>query len=118
MIAGGRRDTGVDTGDDTGFTDFFSTQVGVFPPRANGDAGEKITPACSRIGRGQRWLVMLYQDADDKILEQDIYVDLNDRTVGSSDRVQIVAQIDASARVYGDGNWTDARRCYHPRIMI
>ncbi len=27
---------------------------------------------------GQTWTVMLYQDADDKILEQDIYVDLNE----------------------------------------
>ena len=38
---------------------------------------------------------MLYQDADDKILEQDIYVDLNEaERVGSSDRVNIVAQMD------------------------
>ena len=63
---------------------------------------------------GQTWLVMLYQDADDKILEQDIYVDLNEaERVGSSDRVHIVAQVDRFQAGYqGDGNWTTARRFY------
>jgi hypothetical protein len=57
---------------------------------------------------------MLYQDADDKILEQDIYLDLNEaEKVGSCDRVQIVAQLDRfSAGYQGDGNWTSARRFY------
>jgi hypothetical protein len=41
---------------------------------------------------------MLYQDADDKILEQDIYVDLNEaERAGSDERVQIVAQVDRYA---------------------
>ncbi|MFO7743286.1 MAG: hypothetical protein R6X31_13340 [Anaerolineae bacterium] len=38
------------------------------------------TPFLAQPGtssEGQTWLVMLYQNADDKILEQDIYVDLN-----------------------------------------
>jgi hypothetical protein len=63
---------------------------------------------------GQNWLVMLYQDADDKILEQDIYIDLNEaELIGSSDRVQIVTQIDRFWGGYrGDGDWTDARRIY------
>ncbi len=66
---------------------------------------------------GQSWLVMLYQDADDKILEQDIYVDLNEaERVGSSDNVRIVAQIDRYAGGYSkDGNWTTARRYYVTR---
>ena len=43
----------------------------------------------SVLGIGPDVDVMLYQDADDKILEQDIYVDLNEaERVGSSDRVQ------------------------------
>ena len=68
----------------------------------------------STSGKGQTWLVMLYQDADDKILEQDIYVDLNEaERVGSTDRVQIVAQIDRFAAGYqGDGNWTNTKRFY------
>lgn len=61
---------------------------------------------------GQKWLVMLYQDADDQILEQDIFVDLNEAEMaGSSGRVTIVAQIDRFRGAYqADGNWTSARR--------
>jgi len=63
---------------------------------------------------GQKWTVMLYQDADDQILEQDIYLDLNEvERVGSSDRVQIVSQIDRYRGAYtGDGNWVSTRRYY------
>ncbi len=62
----------------------------------------------------QRWLVMLYQDADDKILEEDIYIDLNEaEKIGSSDRVSIVAQFDRFRSGYqGDGDWTSAKRFY------
>jgi hypothetical protein len=57
---------------------------------------------------------MLYQDADDKILEQDIYVDLNEaERVGSSERVHIVAQVDRYRAGYrGDGDWSSTRRFY------
>ncbi|MCA9925994.1 MAG: hypothetical protein KC421_26665 [Anaerolineales bacterium] len=63
---------------------------------------------------GQTWLVMLYQDADDKILEQDIYLDLNEaERIGSNDRLHIVAQVDRySAGYQGDGNWASTRRYY------
>jgi len=63
---------------------------------------------------GESWLVMLYQDADDKVLEKDIYVDLNEaERVGSSDSVHIVAQIDRySGGFSDDGDWTGARRYY------
>ncbi len=68
-------------------------------------------------GSGQTWLVMLYQDADDQILEKDIYIDLNEaERVGSSDNVHIVAQIDRFRAGYtGDGDWTSARRYYVTR---
>jgi len=71
-----------------------------------------VPPAASATG--QTWLVMLYQDADDKILEQDIYMDLNEaERVGSGDRLHIVAQIDRYRGGYqGDGNWSSARRFY------
>ena len=57
---------------------------------------------------------MLYQDADDQILERDIYVDLNEaERVGSSENVHIVAQIDRFKGGYAaDGNWTGTRRYY------
>jgi hypothetical protein len=63
---------------------------------------------------GQTWTIMLYQDADDQILEKDIFVDFNEaERVGSSDRVNIVSQIDRFAGAFqGDGNWTGARRYY------
>lgn len=65
----------------------------------------------------QTWTVMLYQDADDKILEEDIFLDLNEaERVGSSDNVQIVAQLDRySGGFAGDGNWTGTHRYYVTR---
>jgi hypothetical protein len=68
-------------------------------------------------GQGDRWLVMLYQDADDQILEQDIYVDLNEaERAGSTDNVQVVAQIDRYQAGYsGDGNWVGAKRFHVTR---
>jgi hypothetical protein len=65
----------------------------------------------------QTWLVMLYQDADDKVLEQDIFIDLNEaERAGSTDQVQIVAQFDRFKGAFnGDGNWTSARRYFITR---
>lgn len=63
---------------------------------------------------GQTWTVMLYQDADDKVLEQDIFIDFNEaERVGSTDRVNIVAQLDRYRGGFsGDGDWSDTRRYY------
>ncbi|MBP7355371.1 MAG: hypothetical protein KA928_04360 [Longilinea sp.] len=63
---------------------------------------------------GDTWLVLLYQDADDQVLEKDIYFDLNEaERVGSSEQVTILAQMDRFRAGYqGDGNWTSARRYY------
>lgn len=62
--------------------------------------------------KGQKWLVMLYQDADDPALEQDIFVDMNEaERAGSDQNVQIVSQLDRYKGAFtGDGNWTGARR--------
>jgi hypothetical protein len=75
-----------------------------------------FTPPAS-ASSGQTWLVMLYQDADDEILEKDIYIDLNEaERVGSSENVHIVAQIDRFRSAYtGDGDWTSTRRYYVTR---
>jgi hypothetical protein len=58
------------------------------------------------------WLVMLYQNADDQVLEGDIYTDLNEaERVGSTDKVTIVSQFDRFDGAFdGDGDWTDAKR--------
>ena len=78
------------------------------PPVSN------YTPPVPASGSGQTWTIMLYQDADDQILEKDIFVDFNEaERVGSSDRVRIVAQVDRFAGAFqGDGNWTGARRYF------
>ena len=90
--------------------DFFDDEpqevVPTLPP------AEFIPPPAST--EGQTWLVMLYQDADDKVLEQDIYLDLNEaERIGSNDRLHIVAQVDRYTAGYqGDGNWSSTRRYY------
>ncbi len=73
-----------------------------------------FTPPAAVSGDGQTWLVMLYQDADDKVLEHDILLDLNEaERVGSSERLHIVSQIDRYAGGYtGDGNWSSTKRFY------
>jgi len=81
-------------------------------------AGPTNTPRPTRTpapaGEAKSWLVMLYQDADDKVLEQDIFVDLNEaEKVGSGPNLNVVAQIDRYQGGYsGDGNWTGTRRYY------
>jgi hypothetical protein len=86
-------------------------QPGVVEPT---DEPAVVQPTLSfPTGTGEdTWLVMLYQDADDKILEQDIFVDLNEaERVGSGGDVQIVAQLDRYQAGYtGDGDWVSARR--------
>ncbi|MEZ4767001.1 MAG: clostripain-related cysteine peptidase [Caldilineales bacterium] len=74
-------------------------------------------PPANTTGGGDTWTVMLYQDADDKILEEDIFIDLNEvERIGSSDKVNIVAQMDRYKGGFsGDGNWTGARRFYVTR---
>jgi hypothetical protein len=81
-------------------------------------AGPTNTPRPTRTpapaGEAKSWLVMLYQDADDKVLEQDIFIDLNEaEKVGSGPNLNIVAQIDRYRAGYsGDGNWTGTRRYF------
>ncbi len=62
---------------------------------------------------GQKWLVMMYQDADDQALERDIMMDLNEmEMMGSVEgEVIIVSQVDRFRGGYsGDGNWDSTRR--------
>ncbi|NJN19551.1 MAG: hypothetical protein HC822_26560 [Oscillochloris sp.] len=58
------------------------------------------------------WLIMLYGNADDEILEQDIFTDINEaELVGSSEMVTIVAQLDRYDGAFdGDGDWTGTKR--------
>ncbi|RIK23966.1 MAG: hypothetical protein DCC51_01785 [Anaerolineae bacterium] len=82
---------------------------------ASGAAASSLpAAAASTVTEGQTWTIMLYQDADDKVLEQDIFIDFNEaEMVGSTDRVNIVSQIDRYVGGFrGDGDWSDTRR-YH-----
>lgn len=60
----------------------------------------------------REWLIMLYQNADDPILEGDIFTDLNEAEwVGSTPAVTIVSQLDRYAGEFaGDGDWTGSKR--------
>lgn len=61
---------------------------------------------------GDTWLVMLYQDADDQILEEDTFIDLNEaEMIGSNDHLTIVSQLDRYEDGFdGDGDWTSTKR--------
>lgn len=74
-------------------------------------------PAQAAGTKGGTWTVLLYQDADDQVLEQDIYVDLNEaERAGSTDRVNILAQLDRYRGAFqGDGDWVGARRYFVTR---
>ena len=89
-----------------------STPAPARPTRTPAPTQIVVQPPAS--SRDQKWLIMLYQDADDKILEQDIYIDLNEaEKAGSTDRVQIVAQMDRFRGGFSDdGNWTSTKRFY------
>ena len=83
------------------------------PPTLPTTTPQPFTPPATSPD-GQTWLVMLYQDADDKILEEDIVVDFNEaERVGSNDQVYIVAQVDRYSKGFqGDGNWDSTKRFY------
>lgn len=61
---------------------------------------------------GVEWLVMLYQNADDAVLEGDIHRDLNEaELVGTTEAVTVVSQMDRYAGGFdGDGDWTTTKR--------
>lgn len=96
------------------YTEDYATTV---PPTARPTVAPQIPRTAAppvSSGDAKSWLVMLYQDADDKILEQDIFIDLNEaERVGSSDNVHIVAQVDRyRGGFYGDGDWSSTKRFY------
>jgi len=60
------------------------------------------------------WTILVYADADDDVLEQDIWFDVNEmELVGSTPQVNVIVQLDrAEGSFDGDGNWTETRRLY------
>jgi hypothetical protein len=70
------------------------------------------TPDLGILGKPGTWTVMMYQDADDEVLEEDIFFDVNEaELVGSTDKVTIVAQLDRYEGGFdGDGDMTHTKR--------
>ena len=58
------------------------------------------------------WTVIVYSAADDDVLEENMWFDVNEmELVGSNPQVNIVVQMDRYARGFsGDGDWKDTRR--------
>lgn len=61
---------------------------------------------------GDTWTVMMYEDADDDILEEDTFMDVNEaERVGSTDKVKIVVQMDRYKKGFkGKQDWSTAKR--------
>ncbi|HUE99930.1 MAG TPA: clostripain-related cysteine peptidase [Anaerolineales bacterium] len=58
------------------------------------------------------WTVIVYSAADDEVLEENMWFDVNEmEVVGSNPQMNIVVQIDRYAGSFsGDGDWSDTRR--------
>jgi hypothetical protein len=104
-----------------GYTDTSSYEDQTTYPEYSTSSEEQSVPVAGftppASAKSGSWTVMLYQDADDQVLEQDVFVDFNEaERVGSTDQVHIVAQLDRYRGAFtGDGNWTTTRRYYVTR---
>ena len=58
------------------------------------------------------WTIIVYSAADDDVLEETMWFDINEmEVVGSTPQMNIVVQIDRyDSGFSGDGDWTDTRR--------
>ena len=76
------------------------------------DSSQPIVPADT--SNLPEWTIIYYSDADDDILEEDLWFDINEmEVVGSNSQMNIVVQIDRAEGAFsGDGDWTDTRRLY------
>ncbi len=81
---------------------------------ASDPASQPTDPIADPVAEGEpgTWLIMMYQDADDEVLEEDIVIDVNEaELVGSTDQVTIVAQLDRFVGGYdGHGDVTSTKR--------
>jgi hypothetical protein len=73
---------------------------------------ETVDAAPDAAAEPGSWLIMIYANADDEILEEDIFTDINEaELVGSSEMVTLVAQLDRYEGAFsGDGDWTGTKR--------
>ncbi len=94
-------------------------EPGITQPTQDTSFVQPVSPTATRgalptsSGRsGDKWLVMLYHNADDQSLERDIFIDFNEaELIGSSPDVTIVSQLDRFKGGFsGDGDWSSTRR--------
>src|SRR5215213_8373497 len=73
---------------------------------------ENPSPTESAATTLSEWTIMVYSAADDAVLEEHMWFDVNEmELVGSTPQMNIIVQIDRYNGAFtGDGDWTDARR--------
>lgn len=94
-----------DDNDQNSYQEFEST-IPTSTPRPRPEVSS------SGSSTNDKWLVMVYQDADDQVLEQDIFLDMNEmERIGSTEQVMIVTQLDRYHSGFsGSENWHSTRR--------
>ncbi|HEX9386503.1 MAG TPA: clostripain-related cysteine peptidase, partial [Anaerolineales bacterium] len=74
----------------------------------------EIPPTQSSVNTSDlpEWTVIVYSAADDEVLEENMWFDINEmELVGSNPQLNIVVQIDRYSGAFtGDGDWSDTRR--------
>jgi hypothetical protein len=70
------------------------------------------TPSPVTTSQLAEWTVIVYSAADDEVLEENMWFDINEmELVGSNAQMNIVVQIDRYGGAFtGDGDWSDTRR--------
>jgi hypothetical protein len=82
-------------------------------PTSNSPVDTPVTQVPVNVESGlPEWTIIVYSAADDEVLEENMWFDLNEmELVGSNSQMNIVVQIDRYASAFtGDGDWTDTRR--------
>src|SRR5688500_2408890 len=70
------------------------------------------TPLPDSTSQLPEWTVIVYSAADDEVLEENMWFDVNEmELVGSNAQLNIVVQMDRYGGAFtGDGDWSDTRR--------
>ncbi|MGZ9163712.1 MAG: clostripain-related cysteine peptidase [Anaerolineales bacterium] len=94
---------------------FYGDQLvaGIRNPVTNNPPTEiSATPLPDNTSGLPEWTVIVYSAADDEVLEETMWFDINEmELVGSNSQLNIVVQIDRYNGAFtGDGDWSDTRR--------
>ncbi len=94
---------------------FYGDQIaaGFDTPTDNPTVDIPVTqPPVNTTSGLPEWTVIVYSAADDEVLEENMWFDINEmEVVGSTPQMNIVVQIDRYAGSFtGDGDWSDTRR--------